>query len=50
MLLGVLALRTGRRIEWEAANLKAKGVKSEKLSDGKEKIKLGNKEYVTKWT
>ncbi|MCI0465122.1 MAG: Gfo/Idh/MocA family oxidoreductase [Gemmataceae bacterium] len=26
VLLGVLALRTGRRIEWDAANLKAKGV------------------------
>jgi predicted dehydrogenase len=26
VLLGVLALRSGRRIEWDAANLKAKGV------------------------
>jgi predicted dehydrogenase len=26
VLLGVLALRTGRRIEWEPANLRAKGV------------------------
>jgi predicted dehydrogenase len=26
VLLGVLALRTGRRIEWDAANLKAQGV------------------------
>ena len=26
VLLGVLALRTDRRIEWDAANMKAKGV------------------------
>jgi len=26
VLLGVLALRSGRRIEWDAANVKAKGL------------------------
>lgn len=33
-----------------AANLKEKGVKVEKQSEGKEKIKFGNKVYDTTWT
>jgi len=32
-----------------ATNLKAKNVKVEQDSEGKEKIKVGNKEYDTKW-
>lgn len=33
-----------------SANAAAKGVKFENLGDGKEKLKIGEKEYDTKWT
>ncbi|HEV3440765.1 MAG TPA: hypothetical protein VG122_25655 [Gemmata sp.] len=33
-----------------AGNVAAKGVKIENVDDGKEKLKIGEKEYDTKWT
>jgi hypothetical protein len=36
--------------ELSAINLQNKNVKIEKLDEGKEKLKIGDKEYDTKWT